>query len=186
MTQDDRMEIEIDREISRRRAEALTITDPAEIRASDDPDEGATVPPGLDLAAIKDTAKRAAFGWGAEWRDERVPEGPDCEWFTVHADGKRDMVGSEDGDVARHIAGMDPAATLALVARVEAAEAKVAAVEARVGEWESDRDVCLAWIADPAMHADEGHPDRLSRVADSLDRHARAMRAALATTGEGQ
>ena len=71
-------------------------------------------------------------------------------------------------------------------AEVVTLRAKVAAVEARVVEWESDRDVCLAWIADPAMHADEGHLDRLSRVADLLDRHARAMRAALATTGEGQ
>ena len=83
--------------------------------------------------------------------------------------------------------------SIAWMERAEAAEAEVvtlrarlAAVEARVVEWESDRDVCLAWIADPAMHADEGHPDRLSRVADSLDRHARAMRAALATAGEGQ
>ena len=87
------------------------------------------------LDAIKDTAKRAAWGWGAEWRTEEVPADPDTgEWFTVHADGKRDMVGSEDGDVARHIAGMDPAATLALVARVEAAEAKVAAAEALHGK----------------------------------------------------
>ena len=111
------------------------------------------------LDAIKDTAKRAAWGWGAEWRTEEVPADPDTgEWFTVHADGKRDMVGSEDGDVARHIAGMDPAATLALVARVEAAEARLAEAEAlhwKVGgacsHCSQRSDYAVAWPCETAV-----------------------------------
>jgi len=60
------------------------------------------------IAEDKDTAKRAAFRRGATWRDET-----DDEWSVVHADGERDMVGSEDDDVTRHIARHDPARVLA-------------------------------------------------------------------------
>jgi hypothetical protein len=65
------------------------------------------------LARIGDdeaTARKAAFGWGAEWRSE---VDTDEEWAVVHADGKRDMVGCEDGDVTDHIARHDPARVLA-------------------------------------------------------------------------
>ena len=61
------------------------------------------------------------------------------------------------------------------------AEARVRAAEALADEWESDRDVCLAWIADPKMHVDPGHPMRLSGVADLLNRHAECVRVAIAT-----
>jgi len=64
-------------------------------------------------------------------------------------------------------------------ARAEAAEAKVARVEALVDEWERDRDVCLAWIDNPEMHVDKEHPTRLSLQADSLNRRAVEIRAAL-------
>lgn len=64
------------------------------------------------------------------------------------------------------------------------ADAKVDAVLALVREWEADRDVCLAWIEDPAKHADPGHPKRLSDMADILNRHAEAARAALGVPAE--
>ena len=54
------------------------------------------------------------------------------------------------------------------------------AIDALAVEWESDRDVCLAWLANPAMHVDPGHPMRLSAMADLLNRHAEALRVALA------
>lgn len=61
----------------------------------------------------EDRAKRAAFGWGPEWRHER----DDVEdWSVVHASGKLDMIGCEDGDVTEHIAHWDPARVLAEVA----------------------------------------------------------------------
>lgn len=53
-------------------------------------------------------------------------------------------------------------------------------IEALAAEWEADRDVCLAWLADPKMHADATHPQRLAVLADVLNRHAAALRAALA------
>jgi len=58
----------------------------------------------------EDRAKRAAFGWGATWS---VVTDEFEDWSTVHADGKRDMVGCEDGDVTEHIARHDPARVLA-------------------------------------------------------------------------
>ena len=64
--------------------------------------------------------------------------------------------------------------------RARAAEAKVARVEALADEWECDRDVCLAWIDNPEMHVDKEHPKRLSLQADSLNRRAVEIRAALA------
>jgi hypothetical protein len=57
---------------------------------------------------LEDLAKRAAFGWGAEWTARNADEG-DLEWSVVDSDGKRDMVGSEDGDITALIATMDPA-----------------------------------------------------------------------------
>jgi hypothetical protein len=60
------------------------------------------------IAEDEDVARRAAFGWGEGWTSKM-----NGEWGTVHADGKRNMVGCEDGDVTRHIAIHDPARVLA-------------------------------------------------------------------------
>ena len=61
------------------------------------------------FAEDEDRAKRAAFGWGSTWSVELdSAEG----WAVVHADGKRYMVGSEDDDVALHIARHDPTRVL--------------------------------------------------------------------------
>ena len=62
------------------------------------------------IAEDEDRAKRAAFGWGATWS---VVTDEFEDWSTVHADGKRDMVGCEDGDVTEHIARHDPSRVLA-------------------------------------------------------------------------
>lgn len=64
------------------------------------------------LDELEDLAKRAAFGWGAEWRTETAEE----DWSVVRAAGKRVMFGCEDGDVTRHIAANDPAHILADIA----------------------------------------------------------------------
>ncbi len=62
------------------------------------------------IAEDEEVAKRAAFGYGPAWMSET----DDAEgWSVVHADGQRDMVGCEDGDVIRHIARHDPARVLA-------------------------------------------------------------------------
>jgi hypothetical protein len=62
------------------------------------------------IAEDQEAAKRAAFGYGSAWASET----DDAEdWSVVHADGKRDMVGCEDGDVTRHIVRWDPARVLA-------------------------------------------------------------------------
>jgi len=62
------------------------------------------------IAEDEDRAKRAGFGYGSVWQVE-VDSAED--WATVHADGRRDMVGCEDGDVSDHIARHDPARVLA-------------------------------------------------------------------------
>ena len=107
-----------------------------------------TTPP-LDLPALRETANAATPGpwsWGEEsegWGDcgpnlETVERGP------VYSDGSQGslstVVGSwgydangisvEDND-ARHIAAFDPPTTLALLDRLEAAEAKLATIH----EW---------------------------------------------------
>lgn len=82
----------------------------------------------------EDRAKRAAFGWGAEWRADRDDQ--DDEWWAVHADGKTNMVSSEDGDVAQHIALHDPARVLADVAAKREILADLADVE---GQARTDR-----------------------------------------------
>lgn len=60
----------------------------------------------------------------------------------------------------------------------DAALATIDKVHAIADEWARDRDVCLAWIADPSKHVDPGHPMRLSGVADVLNQHAVLIRAA--------
>jgi hypothetical protein len=70
-------------------------------------------------------------------------------------------------------------------ARTEGAAEVRERVEAVASEWESDRDVCLAWIRDESKHVDPDHPRRLSDMADLLNRHAEAVRTAL-TEGEDQ
>ena len=62
------------------------------------------------IAEDEEAARRAAFGYGAVWASE-ADDGED--WSVVHADGKRDMVGCEDGDVTQHVARHDPARVLA-------------------------------------------------------------------------
>lgn len=68
----------------------------------------------------EDAAKRAAFGWGAEWTARDASEG-DCPWAVVDAAGKRDAVVSEDLDVIQHCAIHDPARVLADIAAKRAA-----------------------------------------------------------------
>lgn len=62
------------------------------------------------IAEDEDYARRAAFGWGADW--DSVPDNED-EWSFINAEGKKEMVGSEDADVIIHIAYHDPARVLA-------------------------------------------------------------------------
>lgn len=112
----------------------------------------------------EDTAKRAAFGWGSAWRADCDDE--DCDWV-VHADGKTDMLATEDGDVARHVAGHDPARVLADIAARRAvvdiaAEAFAARQDRMTGSeiWENagERGVMTATLRHLATVYAE-HPD---------------------------
>lgn len=109
----------------------------------------------LDLTALRETANAATPGpwsWGEEskgWGDcgpnlETVERGP------VYSDGSQGslstVVGSwghdangisvEDND-ATHIAAFDPPTVLALLDRLQAAEAKLARVENLATKWEN-------------------------------------------------
>ena len=157
-----------------------TITDPAEIRACDEPDErgdfpccttpapvGAAV--ALDLDAIEARAKAVPNGWDrwADWQHYQIlalvtPTQIDG-W--AHPEKRADAMERTEAAV-EHIVGMDPATTLALVAEVRSLRAKVAAVEA------VERGLSEGW----AM---------LATVSDRAE-FVRTFRAALATTGEGQ
>lgn len=57
-------------------------------------------------------------------------------------------------------------------------------VQALAERYEQERERCLEWYRDPSKHADEGHPDRLLRLADMLHRHATDLRALLAGRSE--
>ena len=65
----------------------------------------------------QDLARRAAFGWGAEWTAVRDED----DWARVTADGSLNVAGSEDVDVIRHAACWDPARVLAEIAAKRAA-----------------------------------------------------------------
>jgi hypothetical protein len=157
-----------------------TITDRAAIRDSDEADEPRVN--GGDKAWFDPTAV-------ADWSSSpTATEAQIAEaWRRADADTIETvttLLRSIPTLVAHTEAAED---ALARVTReAEALRAQVAAVEAEVAVWESDRDVCLAWIADPNMHVDPEHPMRLSGMADILNRHAECIRAALATTGEGK
>lgn len=99
-----------------------------------------------DRAQIRETAKRAAWGWGGDWTAEVVREVTghvtEEEWAFVHAEGKRQMVECEDGDVIRHIAGMDPATTLALLDERDNLAAEVERIE-ESGRLLGDEQCCV-------------------------------------------
>ncbi len=226
MSTDDRME---------------TITDPAAIRATDEPDErgdfpccttpapvGAAV--ALDLDAIEVRAKAVPSGWDrwADWEHYQIlglvtPTQIDG-W--AHPEKRADAIERTEAAV-EHIVGMDPATTLALVAemrrltrwqfealsvmvglqdlgsalgmrlgesitghaaaeaaraltdRAEAAEAEVVTLRARLAAAEALAD---QW-------ADRKRSDGMSGnawIGITLAGVAADLRAALATTGEGQ
>lgn len=64
------------------------------------------------LARDEEQARRAAFGWGAEWTAHRDDDG-DIPWATVSTDRSTNVLGSEDLDVVTHAARHDPARVLA-------------------------------------------------------------------------
>ena len=109
------------------------------------------------IAEDEDVAKRAAFGWGGEWSAaERSVFGPtdaEDDWSVVHADGKLDMVQSEDGDVCGHIARWDPARVLA--------------------EIEAKRRIVLAYIQCPSdmEERDDGLSGAVSALASAWSTH---------------
>ena len=186
MTQDDRME---------------TITDPAAIRACDEPDERTTPAPvvaavALDLDAIEARAKTVPSGWDrwADWHHYQIlslvtPTQIDG-W--AHPEKRADAIERTEAAV-EHIAGMDPATTLALVAEVRYWQATAwarledfAAAEAEVGTLRA-RLAAVEALAD--QWADRKRSDGMSGnawIGLTLSGVAADLRAALATTGEGQ
>jgi hypothetical protein len=59
------------------------------------------------------------------------------------------------------------------------ARAVLGAVAALADEYERDRDVCIEWLHDPTKITDEGHPARLSLMAETLNTFATRLRAVL-------
>jgi hypothetical protein len=99
------------------------------------------------IAEDEEAAKRAAFGWGAEWLAEHDSAE---DWSTVHADGKRDMVGCEDPDVPEHIARHDPARVLA---ECEAKRRIVAHWPDPFGNWDHTQASAAKAVKDHALRA---------------------------------
>ncbi|MDJ0321844.1 DUF6221 family protein [Pseudarthrobacter sp. PS3-L1] len=62
------------------------------------------------IAEDEELAKLASFGWGAIWT---AVSNHEDEWYTIRAEGKREVVGGEDSDVIAHIARHDSARVLA-------------------------------------------------------------------------
>ena len=184
-----------------------TITDRAAIRACDEPDERGDFPccttpapvgdaVALDLDAIEARAKTVPSGWDrwADWHHYQIlslvtPTQIDG-W--AHPEKRADAIERTEAAV-EHIAGMDPATTLALVAEVRywqatawarledfaAAEAEVVTLRARLAAVEALAD---QW-------ADRKRSDGMSGnawIGLTLSGVAADLRAALATTGEGQ
>ena len=164
---------------------AMTPEQYAEIRARAE----AATPTAEQRAAMRETAKRAAFGWGGDWTAQVITEVTgdvtDEEWAMVHAPGKRIMVECEDGDVIRHIAGMDPATTLALLddldalqARADAAEAEAARLRAGADESDPEPNAMMTpgqvWSRLLSLPEDE-RIDGLGRLLNGSDRGSRCF-----------
>ena len=60
----------------------------------------------------EEIARRAAFGWGAEWK----VKDPGDDWACIAAEGSLNVASSEDIDVIRHACRWDPARVLAEIA----------------------------------------------------------------------
>ena len=166
MTQDDRME---------------TITDPAVIRACDEPDERG------DFPCCADRAHKESLGGDSESgtynRSNRPPAGPCTDERTIPApvgaavaldlEPEREA-GELDAGGLRHLLGLRSEALARVAARAESAEAEVvtlrarlAAVEALTVDWPCSDDTCDGDCTGCAYASD--------------------LRAALAvTTGEGE
>lgn len=106
----------------------------------------------------EDYARRAAFGWGADW--DSVPDNED-EWSFINAEGKKEMVGSEDADVIIHIARHDPTRVLAECAAKRAilADRKRMDRSAGMDDWyagysDANHDALRALAAVYANHPD--------------------------------
>lgn len=96
--------------------------------------------------------------------------------ITMHMDDDR-IVFRDEATLKDYV----DAATVAVQNRVTELSSKLSllrdGITALADEWERDRDVCLAWIADESMHTDADHPRRLSDLADRLNRSAESLRA---------
>ena len=184
MTQDDRME---------------TITDPAAIRASDEPDERGDFPccttpapvsgAGLDLDAVEAEFLRQCGGCDAglmvgctcsqrDFRPTMLALVAEVRRLTARSLAAESVILDQRRMSADHDAFCRPA-TDRLVARAEAAEAEVVTLRAKVAEVEALAD---QW-------ADRKRSDGMSGnawIGLTLSGVAADLRAALATTGEGQ
>ena len=180
----------------------LTITDPAEIRACDEPDERGDFPccttpapvgdaVALDLDAIEARAKAVPNGWDrwADWHHYQIlslvtPTQIDG-W--AHPEKRADAMERTEAAV-EHIVGMDPATTLALVAEVRywqatawarledfaAAEAEAGTLRARLAEAEA-----LHWrVGGACSHCSQRSDYAVAWPCETA--------VALATTGEGE
>lgn len=108
------------------------------------------------IAEDEEWAKLASFGWGAEWKS--VADHED-EWYTIKAEGKREVVGGEDSDVIVHIARHDPDRVLA-----ECSAKRAIAGLHKVGADQCDEhNAMFESIACPTIRAlaavYEDHPD---------------------------
>lgn len=163
MTQDDRME---------------TITDPAQIRATDEPDERTTPAPvgaavELDLDAARAMLNAAntikATGGAVEIGGVRIE--PCDEYGSTVTTARAESAEAEVGTLRDTLARRTDSHTQ-LVRENETLRAKVAAVEALADQW-----------------ADRKRSDGMSGnawIGITLAGVAADLRAALATTGEGQ
>ena len=171
MTQDDRME---------------TITDPAVIRACDEPDERG------DFPCCADRAHKESLGGDSESgtynRSNRPPAGPCTDERTIPApvgaavaldlEPEREA-GELDAGGLRHLLGLRSEALARVAARAESAEAEVVTLRARLAAVEALAD---QW-------ADRKRSDGMSGnawIGLTLSGVAADLRAALATTGEGE
>ncbi len=153
-----------------------TITDPAEIRATDDPDERTTPAPvgaavALDLDAIEARVNAATPG---PWWVEQVGDFGDksavieCVRWRGYLNTLHLVEDTPTAEFIAHAREDVPA----LVAEVRSLRAKVAAVEALADQW-----------------ADRKRSDGMSGnawIGITLAGVAADLRAALATTGEGE
>ncbi len=171
-----------------------TITDPAEIRATDDPDERgdfpcctAPAPVGaavtLDLDAVEAEFLRQCGGCDAglmvgctcsqrDFRPTMLALVAEVRRLTAEAATQREWFEAADAAAERRLDQ-----SIAWMERAESAEAEVVTLRARLAEadalpdeWEGEAD------------ANETHPKECRTLLSA----ASQLRAALATTGEGQ